>query len=96
MTISGGLKTKKQTDDKNYIQEIINAKLLETIDMKSFVKEKIEFLTANTYNIVCPNCKVKDNIHAETVQTRSCDEASDRFLKCLNCGYEWKVSGSHG
>jgi len=94
MTQSGGVKVKKQVDDVNYIQEIINAKLLETIDMKAFIKERIEYLTANTYNMYCPNCKTKDKIHAETVQTRASDEASDRFCKCLECGYEWKISGS--
>lgn len=96
MTAVGGVKVKKQVDDKNYIQEAINKKLLEMVDMSSFVKEKIETLIPNTYNVYCPNCKVKDNIHAETVQTRSSDEASDRILKCLSCGYEWKVSGSSG
>lgn len=94
MSISGGVKVKKQVDDTNYLQESINKKLYEIVNMNSFKKEKTEFLTANTYNMICPNCKTKDKIHAETVQTRASDEASDRFCKCLECGYEWKVSGS--
>ena len=60
---------------------------------ESLPKQDDYKLVANTYGITCPNCKVKDNIYAETIQARSSDEASDRLLKCLSCGYQWKISG---
>ena len=91
----GGIKiSKKPKEQINQIQEIINKKLLEMIDMRAFIHKDEFTLVPNTYGIVCPNCKVKDNIYAETIQARSSDEASDRFLKCLSCGYQWKMSGS--
>lgn len=91
----GGVKiSKKPKEQINQIQEIINKKLLEMIDMKAFIHKNEFNLVPNTYGIVCPNCHVKDNIYAETIQARSSDEASDRFLKCLSCGYQWKMSGS--
>lgn len=94
-TFIGGVKvSKKPKEQVNQIQEIINKKLLEMIDMKAFIKQDEYKLVANTYGITCPNCKVKDNIYSETIQARSSDEASDRILKCLNCGYQWKISGS--
>ena len=95
MSIRGGLKVKKVKEETNNLQELINKKLYEIINMRDFVEETLDMFQPNTYGIVCPNCKVKDNIYAETVQTRSSDEASDRFMRCLNCGYQWKVSGSH-
>lgn len=95
MTLIGGVKvSKKPKETVNQIQKIINKKLLEIIDMSAFIKKDEYNLVANTYGVICPNCHVKDNIYAETVQTRSGDEASDRILKCLNCGYQWKISGS--
>lgn len=96
LNMSGGVKIKKVKDDTNTIQQIINKKLMEMIDMKAFVKKQTSMMQPNTYGITCPYCKVKDNIYAETVQTRSSDEASDRILKCLHCGAVWKSSGSHG
>ncbi len=93
-SIEGGLKvSKKPKETINQVQDIINKKLLSLIDMSVFIHKDIDDLVANTYGITCPNCKVKDNIYAETIQTRSSDEASDRLCKCLNCGCQWKIRG---
>lgn len=95
MSIKGGLKVKKTKEETNNLQETINKKLYELIHMEDFLEEVLDMFKPNTYGVMCPNCKTKDNIYAETVQTRSSDEASDRFMRCLTCGYQWKVSGSH-
>ena len=92
--MKGGVKVKKQKEDVNTLQEVINIRLREMIDMKSFIKEQTDKLKANTWNIICPNCHTKDNIYSETVQLRALDEAADQILKCLTCGYSWKISGS--
>ena len=85
---------KKPTNDENQLQQIINAKLKEIIDMSIFVKNDDIKLVANLYGVKCPNCKTENNIYAETIQTRSSDEASDRICTCLKCGYHWKIRGS--
>lgn len=41
--------------------------------------------------VPCHHCKQKKVFHF-SVQTRSADEASTLFFKCLNCGKEWKGS----
>lgn len=84
---------RKKSVPVNALQEIINARLRELYDMKDFVKHDTSNIVANTYGVVCPNCKVKDNIYAETVQTRSGDESADRICVCLNCSYRWKIHG---
>ena len=39
--------------------------------------------------IQCKKCKSKNTISSER-QTRRADEPPTLFVKCLNCGYEWR------
>ena len=84
---------KQNIDNRYQIQDIINKKLREMIDMNIFIKRETSTMVPNTFGVTCPNCRTKDNIYAETVQTRSGDEAADRICTCLTCGYHWKISG---
>ena len=91
-TSLGGVKRRK-IDNSNTIQQLISQRMRELYDINNWVIKQDVNMVANTYGVVCPKCHVKDNIHAETVQTRSGDEAADRLCVCLNCGYSWKITG---
>ena len=88
----GGAKRKK-IETGNTLQQIISAKLRQLYNMNDFIKRDEGNMVANTYGVVCPHCHIKDQIYAETVQTRSGDEAADRICVCLKCGHRWKIHG---
>ena len=90
-SIEGGKSKKNQV---NQIQEIINKKLNEMIDMKQFEHITEIKLVPNLKGAVCPSCKSVNMTYAETVQLRSGDEAADRICTCLVCNHHWKISGS--
>ena len=90
--LDGGVKRKK-IDNGNVIQQLISQRMRELYDINNWVIKDDKAMVANTYGVVCPKCHVKDNIHAETVQTRSGDEAADRICVCLNCGHTWTIRG---
>lgn len=84
---------KRKQDNTNTIQSLISQRMRELYNMSNWIEKTDKNMVANTYGVVCPKCHVKDNIYAETVQTRSGDEAADRLCVCLNCGYSWKIHG---
>lgn len=88
----GGVK-RKRTTEGNTIQQLITQRMKELYDINDWVIKNNNNMVANTYGVICPKCHVKDKIYAETVQTRSGDEAADRLCVCLNCGYVWKIHG---
>lgn len=91
--MEGGAKSKRNNDNINMIQQLITKRMKELYNISDWIIKNDKNMVANTYGVVCPKCHVKDNIYAETVQTRSGDEAADRLCVCLNCGYSWKIHG---
>lgn len=69
-------------------QQIIND-LLEKIDMSDYDIQLLSDETVNTHGLKCSRCG-SDQIHRREKQTRSADEATTQFLKCLNCGNRWR------
>ena len=50
-------KSKQNIDNRYQIQDIINKKLKEIIDMNIFIKKEISTMVPNTFGVICPNCK---------------------------------------
>ena len=76
------------------IQEIINKKMREKIDITAFVREVTQVKVANTHGVYCPMCG-SNEVYCEIVQLRSSDEASDKIFTCLRCGYTCKNKFLH-
>ena len=61
-------------------------------------KENLEMYISNrcmkieiaSGSIVCKKCKSRHTNHT-TVNTRSGDEGSTKFVICLDCGYEFRI-----
>lgn len=51
------------------------------------VEKKVEL--APTTHVICPNCGA-DRAYWWMRQTRSADEPSTRFYKCVKCGKVWR------
>lgn len=47
-------------------------------------------LTAMTDQFKCGRCKKRECVYYE-LQTRSADEPSSIFIRCLNCGHSWRI-----
>jgi transcription elongation factor S-II len=45
---------------------------------------------ATTDMFFCGKCKKRETTYYEQ-QTRSSDEPMTKFIKCVNCGHEWKI-----
>ena len=52
-------------------------------------KEKEKQLLPTT-KVICPNCGYSRAYYWE-VQTRSGDEGTTQFFKCVKCGYIWRL-----
>lgn len=73
------------------LQESINAIIDEYIPAKTFAEAgEIQKMIFNTFGVKCPRCGLIDQIYEWTVQTRSADEVSTIFRKCV-CGHQWRV-----
>ena len=67
------------------LQELINARMKEIINIDDFKVKAIKSVVKNTFGIYCPNCG-SDNVHEDIKQLRAGDEQADHIYKCLNCG----------
>lgn len=80
-------------DLSNYTIENFNPEFYENI--KRLKQDKYEkelngnSLRATTDLFQCKKCKERKCSYYE-LQTRSADEPMTKFIKCCNCGFEWK------
>lgn len=73
-------------------QELFPEKWEETIrENREILTKQIEGskLRATTDMYVCGKCKKRECSYYEQ-QTRSADEPMTKFIKCVNCGHQWK------
>lgn len=71
------------------IQEIINSRLYELVQIQDFKTKATRGLTKNSLNIYCPVCG-SDNVHEEMKQLRAGDEQANHIYICLSCGHSGK------
>lgn len=73
--------------------ELFPEKWEETIKAnKELLKKQVEGSKsrATTDMFFCGKCKKRETSYYEQ-QTRSSDEPMTKFIKCVNCGNEWKI-----
>jgi DNA-directed RNA polymerase subunit M/transcription elongation factor TFIIS len=76
---------------KATLQDMINATLLKMYTIEMFIEQEVVKLVKNTSDVHCKACG-SDNVHVESKQLRSADEASTLLFTCLNCGNKWKMN----
>lgn len=63
---------------------------LEQMKIEKYEKEKNgNSMRATTDLYICRKCKERKCSYYE-LQTRSADEPMTKFIKCCNCGFEWR------
>lgn len=72
-------------------QKLISDKLREMYTTEMFIEEQVVKKVKNTIGIICKTCG-SDNVHVESKQLRSADEATTLLFLCLNCEAKWKVN----
>ncbi len=77
-----------------YTQVLENKVLSEKIESKNKIivlseKDKKKQLLPTT-KIVCPSCGFEKAYYWE-VQTRSGDEGTTQFFRCVKCSYTWRL-----
>ncbi len=73
--------------------ELFPEKWAETIkENNELLKKQVEGSKsrATTDMFFCGKCKKRETTYYEQ-QTRSSDEPMTKFIKCVNCGHEWKI-----
>ncbi len=73
--------------------ELFPEKWEKTIEAnKELLKKQVEGSKsrATTDMFFCSKCKKRETSYYEQ-QTRSSDEPMTKFIKCVNCGHEWKI-----
>jgi transcription elongation factor S-II len=73
--------------------ELFPEKWEETVQAnKELLKKQVEGSKsrATTDMFFCGKCKKRETTYYEQ-QTRSSDEPMTKFIKCVNCGHEWKI-----
>lgn len=73
--------------------ELFPEKWVKTLEEnKELLKKQVEGSKsrATTDMFFCGKCKKRETTYYEQ-QTRSSDEPMTKFIKCANCGHEWKI-----
>ena len=71
------------------LQNRINKKLDEVVNIKAFKTYAIDTLVKNTDGVHCIKCE-SDNVNVIQKQIRSADEGATNFYTCIDCGYKWR------
>ncbi len=81
--------TKELDDNKEEIERKIELKKKELENNLIIVSEEDKVSVLPKVDMICPKCNHKE---AETwqEQTRSADEPSTHFFRCLKCKFTWR------